>query len=86
MNFSTTSVNSTKPTLSLFLIAENASTEAISAASSRLDCSTDPNNPEPLRSTTSMTVNSRSSENFLMNGWFIRAVTFQSIARTSSPG
>src|SRR5271154_2110194 len=33
-----------------------------------------------------MRVSSRSSTNFLMNGWFIRAVTFQSIARTSSPG
>jgi len=34
----------------------------------------------------SITVSSRSSVNFLMNGWFSRAVTFQSIARTSSPG
>src|ERR1019366_1365397 len=86
INFSTSSVNSNRPTLSLLRMAEKASTEAISAASSRLDCAREPNKPEPLTSTTSMSVSSRSSTNFLMNGWFIRAVTFQSIARTSSPG
>ena len=85
MNFSTSSLKSTSPTLSLFRMAEKASTEAISAASSRLDCSPEPNRPEPLRSTTSITVSSRSSTNFLMKGWFMRAVTFQSMARTSSP-
>ena len=36
-------------------------------------------------STTSMTVSSRSSRNFLMNGWPARAVTFQSMVRMSSP-
>lgn len=46
----------------------------------------EPNRPEPLRSTMRSTVCSRSSRNFFTNGWFIRAVTFQSIARTSSPG
>jgi hypothetical protein len=35
MNFSTSSLNRIRPTLSLLRIAENASTEAISAASSR---------------------------------------------------
>src|SRR5262249_28740887 len=34
----------------------------------------------------SMSVSSRSSTNFFTNGWFMRAVTFQSMARTSSPG
>ena len=67
-------------------MAEKASTEAISAASSRLDCACEPNKPEPLASTTSISVSSRSSTNFFTNGWFIRAVTFQSIERTSSPG
>ena len=45
-----------------------------------------PKRCEPLMSTSSMTVSSRSSTNFLMNGWPMRAVTFQSIARMSSPG
>src|SRR3989449_10796422 len=85
-NFSTPSLTRMRPTLSLLRMAEKASTEAISAASSRLDCATEPNNPEPLKSTSSITVSSRSSTNFLMNGWFIRAVTFQSMERTSSPG
>src|ERR1019366_3119596 len=86
MNFSTSSLKRMRPTLSLLRMAEEASTEAISAASARLDWPREPNRPEPLTSTTSMSVSSRSSTNFLMNGWFIRAVTFQSIARTSSPG
>src|SRR6266478_4466152 len=72
--------------LVVFRMAENARTEAISAASSRFDCSLEPNKPDPLTSTTSISVNSRSSTNFFTNGWFIRAVTFQSIVRTSSPG
>jgi len=76
MNFSTSSVKRMRPTLSLLRMAEKARTEAISAASSRLDCSPEPKRPEPLRSTTSMRVSSRSSTNFLMNGWFMRAVTF----------
>ena len=49
-------------------------------------CRTLPNCPEALTSTTSITVNSRSSLNFLMNGCPNRAVTFQSMERTSSPG
>ncbi|GIT12883.1 MAG: hypothetical protein CM1200mP34_2890 [Verrucomicrobiales bacterium] len=67
-------------------MAENASTEANSAAISRLVCSTEPKKPEPLRSTNSISVSSRSSEYTFTNGWFIRAVTFQSIDRISSPG
>jgi hypothetical protein len=45
-----------------------------------------PNCVGPLMSTTSMTVSSRSSTNFLMKGWPMRAVTFQSMVRMSSPG
>src|ERR1043165_5782550 len=71
-NFSTPSLNRMRPTLSLLRMAEKASTEAISAASSRLDWATEPNNPEPLRSTSSITVSSRSSTNFLMNHPFIK--------------
>lgn len=51
-----------------------------------LDCVPEPKRPEPLTSTTSMSVSSRSSTNFFTNGWFMRAVTFQSMERTSSPG
>src|SRR5439155_4609226 len=50
MNFSTPSEKRIRPTLSLLRMAEKARTEAISAASSRLDCATEPNRPEPLRS------------------------------------
>jgi hypothetical protein len=67
-------------------MAEKARTEAISAANSRFDWSPEPNKPDPLKSTIRIKVSSRSSTNFLTNGWFIRAVTFQSIERTSSPG
>jgi sialate O-acetylesterase len=41
---------------------------------------------EPETSTRKRTVSSRSSLNRLMNGCPVRAVTFQSIVRTSSPG
>ena len=72
--------------MSLFLIALKARMDATSAASSRLLDSTLPKFPEALTSTTSITVSSRSSVNFLTKGAFIRAVTFQSIERISSPG
>jgi hypothetical protein len=72
--------------LSLLRTAENASTLASSAAISRLLCVPEPKSPDALTSTSSMSVNSRSSTNFLMNGRPARAVTFQSIVRTSSPG
>ena len=68
MNFSTSSLNSSNPTLSLLRMAEKASTEAISAANSRLDCAREPNKPDPLTSTTSIKVSSRSSTNFFTNG------------------
>ena len=74
------------PTRSLFLIAENASSAASSAATSRLACSREPKAPEPDTSTSSITVSSRSSTNSLTYGSRMRAVTFQSIVRTSSPG
>jgi hypothetical protein len=59
---------------------------ADSAASSFFLLLTVPNSPEALRSTANSTVISRSSTNRLMNGWPVRAVTFQSMARMSSPG
>jgi len=86
MKSSTRSVKSSRPTLSLFRMALNARRQATSAASSRFDCVVLPKFPEALTSTTSITVNSRSSVNFFTNALPIRAVTFQSIARISSPG
>ena len=65
-NFSTRSVKMMSPMRSLFLMAENASSAAISAATSRLACSREPNAPEPDASTSSITVISRSSTNSLM--------------------
>ena len=44
-----------------------------------------PNCSEAERSTAKSTVSSRSSEYFLTKGWPMRAETFQSIARYSSP-
>src|SRR6266568_2960907 len=57
MKSSTRSVNSSRPTLSLFRIALNARRQATSAASSRFDCVVLPKFPEALTSTTSITVN-----------------------------
>ena len=68
MKSSTRSVKRSRPTLSLLRIALKASRHATSAASSRFDCETLPKLPEALTSTTSMTVSSRSSVNFLTNG------------------
>ena len=65
MNFSIRSVKSIRPTLSLFLIALNASTAPNSAASSFLVVLTVPKLPEALISTRSITVSSRSSTNLL---------------------
>lgn len=56
------------------------------AAASRFDHSRLPKSIDALWSTSRCTVSSRSSAYFLMNGCPVRAVTFQSIARTSSPG
>ena len=79
------SVNSTAPTRSLFRIADIASTAASSLASSLLKRPRVPNRSEPERSTASITVSSRSSMKRFTNGRPMRAVTFQSIERTSSP-
>ena len=79
------SVKSSMPTRSFERIAENASVAAISATSSRLSCARVPKASEPDRSTASITVSSRSSRNTLTCGSPTRALTFQSIERTSSP-
>ena len=62
---STSSVKMMRPTRSLFWIAENASTAASSAASSRFCRSREPKRPEADMSTSSITVISRSSVNSL---------------------
>ena len=55
------SVNMTRPTLSLFLMAENAKSAPSSAASALFNCFTLPKRVEALASTSNMTVSSRSS-------------------------
>ena len=45
-----------------------------------------PKNPEELTSIINITISSRSSSYFFIKGLPVRAVTFQSIARISSPG
>ena len=85
MNISTSSVNTTAPTRSLFLIAENARRAPISATTSRLKRPAVPKSAEPLASTTNKTVSSRSSTNFFTCSVPVREVTFQSMVRTSSP-
>ncbi len=67
-------------------MAAIASTAQISAASSLLNATREPNWLEPDRSTTKKTVCSRSSRKRLTCGAPARAVTFQSIERISSPG
>jgi hypothetical protein len=76
----------TSPTRSLLRTAARASTAASSVASSLLKRPCVPKRSEPDRSTTSITVSSRSSSYWRTNGRRMRAVTFQSMARTSSPG
>ena len=66
-------------------MALKLSTAAISAMRSRLVCPSVPNKPERLTSTSSTTVSSRSSSNTFTYGLRRRAVTFQSMLRTSSP-
>src|SRR6202166_1732793 len=80
------SVTRSSPTLSLLRIAEKARTLASSAARSRLLKAAEPKFPEALISTSNRIVSSRSSVNFLTKGRPARAVTFQSMVRTSSPG
>jgi len=67
-------------------VAASARTAHNSAARRDFSRSTDPKRPDAERSTASSTVSSRSSWKRLMKGRPARAVTFQSIVRTSSPG
>ncbi len=85
-NISIRSLNAISPTRSLFAVAENASVAATSAARSRFVTRVVVTADDPLRSTSSITVSSRSSTYVFTYGVPIRAVTFQSIERTSSPG
>ena len=81
-----TSEKSSSPARSEFSTAENANTDASSAAMSHLRQSTDPKPIEPDTSTAIITVRSRSSTNCFTCGTPLRAVTFQSMVRMSSPG
>ena len=83
---STVSLKRINPTLSRLRIAEAASTPAASAASSRLESTTEPKSDDALTSIISRIVSSRSSVKSFTCGSPVRAVTFQSIVRTSSPG
>ena len=74
------------PTLSAFCTAAMANRQVSSAASSDLVRDSEPKACEPETSTRKITVSSRSSAKLLMWGMPVRAVTFQSMARTSSPG
>ena len=85
MYFSMRSEKKMTPILSLFCMALNAKMAAISVAISRLVRSVVPKSSEPLTSMSSITVSSRSSSNTLTKGRRKRAVTFQSMSRTSSP-
>src|SRR5262245_47167384 len=85
-NRSTSSLIAKSPTRSLLATALNAIRAATSAATARFVCRWVPNRWLPLTSTARSTVNSRSSTKRLMNGAPMRAVTFQSMVRTSSPG
>ena len=85
MNFSIRSVNRIAPTLSLFPMALNASTAASSVSKSFCVRVLVPPDTDGLTSTIKMTVSSRSSSKTLTWGMPVRAVTFQSMARTSSP-
>src|SRR5258708_13918931 len=73
------------PTLSLLLIADKASTAQLSVIRAFLGACTVPKRELALTSTSSITVNSRSSSNSLLKGWLNRAETFQSMNRISSP-
>ena len=83
---STRSEKSISPTLSPLRAAEKARSAPSIAAASVLERARLPNVPLALTSTASTTVSSRSSTNCLTCGRPVRAVTFQSMVRTSSPG
>ena len=84
-NSSIWSVNNIIPTLSLFCIAEKARVATISVMISFLNWASVPKNSDPLISAISIRVSSRSSSKTLICGSLYRAVTFQSMLRTSSP-
>ena len=67
-------------------MAESATTAASSAATSRRVASPLPVLMEALTSTAIITVSSRSSTKRFTKTSPVRAVTFQSMRRTSSPG
>ena len=75
-----------RPTLSPALSAETARQAATSAPRSRRVDSPEPKEDDPETSSAITMVSSRSSRCRRMNGLPMRAVTFQSIDRTSSPG
>ncbi len=72
--------------MSALAVADIASNAASSTAASSFERRPEPNSSDADTSTTSMTVSSRSSTKRLTCGSPVRAVTFQSIVRTSSPG
>ena len=82
---STLSENKINPTLSLFLVAENAKVAANSVTYSFLKAELDPKKLEPEISIINIIVSSLSSSNTFINVSLYLAVTFQSIALTSSP-
>jgi len=83
---STLLVDRMRPTRSLFRIALKARRAATSEATRAFGARWVPKRSLADRSTASMTVISRSSTNTLTKVSFMRAETFQSIVRTSSPG
>ena len=72
--------------MSLLRIAASASTAQSSAARSSFVRGNAPTPCEALTSTTKSTVRSRSSRYLRITGTPVRAITFQSNERTSSPG
>ena len=82
---STLSENRIRPTLSLFFVAEKARVAAISVMYSLLKTEFDPKKFDPEISIINIIVNSLSSSKTFMNVSLYLAVTFQSIALTSSP-
>jgi hypothetical protein len=83
---STTSVERMSPTRSLLEMALNEHSAATSAATWALGARRVPQRSLSETSTTTMTVISRSSTKTFTNGSSMRAETFQSMKRTSSPG
>jgi hypothetical protein len=86
MTFSTRSLKSKSPTWSLLAMALKAICAATSAAISDFRVPREPNSSDAETSTRSMTVSSRSSVKTFTCGALVRAVTFQSMERMSSPG